>query len=328
MPKRRLTHRQANRIKYRQQQAGSDTPTPNDDDSLGPEQHGLVIAHYGVSVEVEAQSGEIVRCALRQHLGVLVPGDQVIWRASTHTIGVVVACQPRRTVLGRPDASGDIKPVAANIDTIFITFAPTPAYSLLIIDSYLVAAELLQISPCLILNKIDLISKQQRPEIDNLTTLYQGLGYTLIQLSCETGENVKALQQAVQQHTHIIVGQSGVGKSSLIQQLLPASEVRTGAISTQSQLGTHTTTTARLYHLPQGGALIDSPGIRSFALWRMTPAEIAKGFVEFKPFIDQCKFRDCLHQKEPGCALRQALKDGLIARSRFENFQKLLMTAG
>ncbi len=327
MAKRRITQRQAARIKHRQQQAGTTPAAPTDDDQLGPEQQGLVLAHYGAMAEVETQAGEVVRCLLRQHLGVLVPGDQVIWRASGNSSGVIVACQDRRTVLGRPDPSGDIKPIAANIDTMLITFAPEPEISRLLIDSYLVAAELLKLSPYLILNKIDLITKAKRTEIQELITLYKALGYRLLEVSCKTQRGIKALQQSLREHTHIFVGQSGVGKSSLIQCLLPNIDIRTGEISSISKLGTHTTTTARLYHLPQGGDLIDSPGIRSFSLWRLTAADIAKGFVEFKPFINTCKFRDCHHQKEPGCALQQALKDGVIARSRYDNFQKLIMAA-
>ena len=324
LAKRRITQQQVTRIKSRQQQAGQQPNSHPDDDQLGPEEPGLVLAHYGAMADVEAADGRCVHCLLRQHLGILVPGDQVVWRASDHNNGVIVARKPRYSLLGRPDPQGEIKPIAANIDQMLITIAPEPAISTLLIDSYLVASELLKIQPLIILNKIDLITQNHHSEVATVVQLYSQLGYSLLQVSVKTTIGLKQLQQALRDKTNVFVGQSGVGKSSLIDWLLPQTEIRMAALTRTSKLGTHTTSTAHLYHLPQGGALIDSPGIRSFGLWQLTATEIARGFIELKPLVGQCKFRNCAHQLEPHCALQQALKDGVIARSRFENFKKLI----
>jgi ribosome biogenesis GTPase len=124
-------------------------------------------------------------------------------------------------------------------------------------------------------------------------------------------------------HTSVFVGQSGVGKSSLVKTLLPQERISVGELSAQSGLGQHTTSTARLYHLPAGGAIIDSPGVREFRLWPMSRQALARGFIEFRPWLGQCKFRDCSHTHEPGCALREAVARGEISRQRLESYLKI-----
>ncbi|NVL40350.1 ribosome small subunit-dependent GTPase A, partial [Pseudomonas syringae pv. actinidiae] len=223
---------------------------------LGPEQTGLVIAHFGVQVEVEAQEGEqvgqVFRCHLRANLPALVTGDRVVWRAGNQGIGVIVAQLPRTTELRRPDSRGQLKPVAANVDLIVIVFAPMPEPHANLIDRYLVAAEHAGIHPLLLLNKADLIDEQNAPALNSLLAVYRTLGYPVLEVSAHQGDGMQSLQSQLDGHISVFVGQSGVGKSSLVNSLLPETDTRVGPLSEVSGQGTHTTTTARLFHFPRG----------------------------------------------------------------------------
>ncbi|MYM63565.1 small ribosomal subunit biogenesis GTPase RsgA [Pseudomaricurvus sp. HS19] len=336
MSKRKLSRRQRWRIEKIQQErteraakreARAEEALQESD--LGPEQHGLVIAHYGTQVSIEAtdgdNAGEVCRCHLRANLGSLVTGDRVIWRMGA-TMGVVVAVLPRHSELSRPDPYGDLKTVAANIDRIVIVIAPYPEPHGNLIDRYLVAAETLQIQPIILLNKTDLIDDKSRQRLEEMEARYRTLGYEWLNVSSKTGDGMENLTEYLTHYTSVFVGQSGVGKSSLINTLLPDEDLKVGALSAVSQQGTHTTTTAQLYHFPAGGHLIDSPGIREFGLWHMDEQSLLEGFVEFRPFLGECKFRDCAHQTEPGCAIRQALEDGHISQQRMASFRHILST--
>lgn len=202
---------------------------------LGPEQTGLVIAHFGVQVEVEALEGELAgqvfRCHLRANLPALVTGDKVVWRAGNQGIGVIVAQLPRSTELRRPDSRGQLKPVAANVDMIVIVFAPLPEPHANLIDRYLVAAEHAGIRPLLLLNKFDLIDEQNAPALNALLAVYRTLGYPVLEVSAHHGNGMEQLQQQLDGRISVFVGQSGVGKSSLVNSLLPEVETRVGPLS-------------------------------------------------------------------------------------------------
>ncbi|MFO7593560.1 MAG: small ribosomal subunit biogenesis GTPase RsgA [Pseudomonadota bacterium] len=330
MAKRKLNRRQQWRInkiqderRKRAERKQSQAETPlKDSDSLGPAQEGLVIANYGASVEVEDAGGNTVRCQLRQNLPLLVVGDRVIWQPAGEG-GVVTAQLERRSELARPDALGEMKALAANIDQILVVAAPAPLYSSDLINQYLAAAELTDVSPLLVFNKIDLIDQQNREAVEALLGVYRRIGYPVITASTKQEHGLDTLIAQLKGHTSVFVGQSGVGKSSLVQALLPEARINVGELSAQSGLGQHTTSTARLYHLPTGGQVIDSPGVREFRLWPMSRQQLAQGFIEFRPWLGQCKFRDCTHQHEPGCALQKALADGSISRLRIESYQKI-----
>jgi len=337
MSKRKLTRKQAWRIEKIQQERTARAKKREDntqqaaiEGKLGPEQQGLVIAHYGTQVAIESSAlpGTVRRCHLRTHLGSLVTGDHVIWRDSTDsdtdtTHGVVVAVLPRTSALSRPDPYGEMKTIAANIDRIMVVIAPLPKPENQLIDRYLVAAEALDIRPVIVFNKWDLVDDSNRDNIDELIQLYRGLGYELINASTTAGQGLEQLADYLKQVTSVFVGQSGVGKSSLVNALLPDANIAVGAISEATQKGTHTTTTAKLFHLPQGGQLIDSPGIREFGLWHMSAAEILEGFIELRPFIGHCRFRDCRHQQEPGCAIIKAYEQGIIGDKRMASYRHL-----
>ncbi|MDD0974288.1 small ribosomal subunit biogenesis GTPase RsgA [Pseudomonas fontis] len=295
---------------------------------LGPEQIGLVIAHFGVQVEVEAKDGEtagqVFRCHLRANLPALVTGDKVVWRAGNQGIGVIVAQLPRHTELCRPDSRGQLKPVAANVDLIVIVFAPAPEPHANLIDRYLVAAEHAGIRPLLLLNKADLIDEQNAPALNALLAVYRQLGYPLLEVSAHHGNGMELLQQQLDGHISVFVGQSGVGKSSLVNSLLPDVQTRVGDLSEWSGQGQHTTTTARLYHFPGGGELIDSPGIREFGLGHVSRNDVEAGFIEFNDLIGTCRFRDCKHDREPGCALLKALEDGRVQQQRMNSYRSII----
>ncbi len=345
MSKRKLTRRQAWRIdKIQQERAAraqkkeAQITAYEDDSRLGDEQEGLVIAHYGTQVEIQANTLEDThpigtkqhlqkRCHIRSNLGSLVTGDRVIWRDGGE-MGVVVAVLPRTSALSRPDPHGDMKTVAANIDNIMVVIAPLPKPHSYLIDRYLVAAEAIGIKPVVVLNKIDLMDESNRYILEDISNLYRSLGYEVIEASTTLGNGLDELTDFLKHKTTVFVGQSGVGKSSLINQLLPDENLRVGALSDATGRGTHTTTTAQLFHFPpvngeSGGQLIDSPGIREFGLWHMDEDTILSGFIELQPYIGQCKFRDCQHRQEPKCAILAAYKAGHIDERRMSSYQLL-----
>ncbi len=291
---------------------------------LGPEQQGLVTAHFGTQVEVESDSGKRQRCHLRANLEGLVTGDRVVWCEGEPT-GVVVAQLARHGVLSRPDPYGKLKAVAANIDQIILVIAPLPEPHAQLIDRYLVAAEAVGIEPVILVNKTDLLAENRelRLQIDDLLAIYPQLGYRILHTSSLLG-GLDELRDTLRERTSIFVGQSGVGKSSLVNTLLPAAELRVGELSESSSKGTHTTTTAQLFHLPSGGSLIDSPGIREFGLWHMSREQVEQGFREFRPLLGHCRFRDCRHRQEPGCAILEALQAGAISERRMESYRTIV----
>lgn len=298
---------------------------------LGAEQRGLIIAHFGQSLDVEAlegeSKGEIFRCFVRANIDALVTGDKVIWRPGTDNSGIIEARLDRESLLQRPDNFGQLKPVAANVGRILIVVAPEPTPFANLIDRYLVAAETTDIEPVILFNKSDLINEANKEFIHGLIDTYKELGYEVLltsandQASCAT-----ELSEWLANHISVFVGQSGVGKSSLIRSILGDQTIRIGDLSENTRKGTHTTTTAKLFHLPSGGQLVDSPGIREFGLWHITEEELLEGFIEFRPFIGYCRFRDCKHEKEPGCAIQQALEYGKISETRMQSYRHILST--
>jgi ribosome biogenesis GTPase len=320
MSKRQINLQQSKRIHQKQtriqQRAASDSSSTLSE--------GLVIKRYSRIALIEDRTGRRQRCAIRPDIQSLVAGDNVIWQPEGVDQGVVLSVSPRSSVLNRPDFRGVLKPVAANITQVLIVVAPVPEISWTLLDSYLVMTEGLGINTCIVLNKTDLdhdhIIRHQ------LTAIYHPLGYPVIEVSRDNLAQQDVLLKTLNNQTNVFVGQSGVGKSSIISRILPEeNDINTGEISEHSNLGRHTTSNSCLYHLSGGGYLIDSPGIREFSLADMPIRNIAEGFREFQNLIHQCQFRNCNHQNAKGCAILKARDENIIHPMRYDSFIKLVL---
>lgn len=324
MSKRRLTQRQLTRIRKQQHQRLLHDNSA-DSELYGPQLDGTVVSHLGQQIEVETLSKPKTRqrCFYRSALNKLAVGDRVIWRQGKKDVGLVEAVQNRASELCRPDPYGDKKTIAANVDLIAIVVASRPKPKLQLIDRYLVACETQAIKTILVLNKMDQISHQGALEIETIQRLYTPLGYKIFSTSAINHSGMDQLESFLSQHTSVFVGQSGVGKSSLTNALIPEASVGVGELSAGHETGSHTTSASSLFHLPEGGQIIDSPGLREFGLWDLSKQSILEGFVELRPYIGHCKFRNCEHDKEPNCAILAACEAGHISPERMESFLAL-----
>jgi len=331
MAKRRINDQQQRRIENlhqkRKDKAVKNQQKKSDDISqqgLGEEQSGQIVTNYGQTLLVEDNNKTLYRCVARQNLGAIVCGDRVIWQAGENNQGVIVAVEERDSLLQKPGFGGKLKPMAANIDQIVIVSAVQPPPNPYLIDRYLIAAQNLPATPIILINKMDLLDDNNKANIEKIINDYQSIGYRVITTSSIDNEGFEELLAALTTHTSIFVGLSGVGKSSLINQLMPELDIRVGVLSEASGEGKHTTTSSNLYHLPCEGKLIDSPGVRDFGLWNSSEDDILNGFVELREYIGHCKFSNCSHLKEPNCAIKQALADNKISQQRFDNYQKIV----
>ncbi len=280
---------------------------------------GLVIAHLGQGIAVEC-NGEIILCQPLRKLDTVTVGDKVLWSLVAPEQGRIEALLPRKSVLARPSRNDKIRPVAANIDNVFVVFAVEPFCDFLLLDQYLAICENRDFKASLILNKTDLPLSD---EIENELANYVNLGYALYRVCANEAESLSELKQALRGQVSIFTGQSGVGKSSLTNTLIPDKNLKTNTVSATTKHGRHTTTAATLYHLPEGGDLIDSPGVAIFGLVDISRGQLAQGYREFLPYLAQCKFNDCSHHQDKGCAVRAAVENGEIPTARYERFLKL-----
>jgi ribosome biogenesis GTPase len=327
MPRRRLSERQKERIRTIQERRRRrlEERTERILDALDEAlpRKGLVVVRHGGNLAVEDEDGRVRHCLARQNIGYPVCGDRVVCQASGEDRGVVTAILERSTLLSRPDCSGRQKPLAANLTQLVVVIAPRPEPSEYLIDQYLAAAELMGVEARIVCNKTDLLSGDSRETLEKRLARYREIGYPVLWLSLKDGSSIATLTEALAHETSILVGQSGVGKSSLVKALLPDRAVQIGRLSKATGLGRHTTSAATCYRLPCGGRLIDSPGVRSFRLAIRDRSQLEKGFREIAPLIGHCRFANCRHDQEPGCALKAAVDAGRLDPRRLASFRHM-----
>ena len=292
----------------------------------------LVLVSYGGQGVVLLPDGERKRCKFRRKVGRPFCGDRVLVGRADDASLVVEAILPRDNYFVRADERQRQHVIAANLDQVLIVVAAAPLPSRDLMERYLLAVHSLGIEPIIVLNKTDLevAAGETAAGAKVLAHMpdYEALGYTVIRTSCKTAPGIAALIPVLKDRTSIFVGQSGVGKSSLINQLLPDLHIQTNVLSTATGKGTHTTTSTMLYQFTSGGKLIDSPGVWEYGIWKLDDHELAAGFIEFEPWLGKCRFNNCLHNTEPDCAIKQAVADGLIREWRYESYLRLLKQNG
>jgi ribosome biogenesis GTPase len=279
-----------------------------------------VIAVFGRDLLVRDAAGAELRARVRGRRLNVVCGDDVrCERDEAHGEVNVIEGRPRRTALYRSNVRGVAEPVVANVSRLFVVLAPKPAPDLFVVDRYIAAATSASIAATLVLNKRDLPRDDElKAELD----AYASAGYRTIACSARSGEGVDELIDTSANAVAALVGQSGVGKSSLIRRLVPEAQVEVGELVREEE-GRHTTTTSRMYDLPRGGQLIDSPGVRDFApaIERLDARDM--GFAEVARLAPECRFQDCQHMREPNCAVQAAAASGKLHPRRYESYRRL-----
>lgn len=293
-------------------------------------QPALILVSYGANGIAELPDGSRLDVSYRRSVGRPFCGDRVCIKAADGQTPLVSRILERRNEFARADARRRKQVIAANLDQVVIVISPRPEPSTDLVERYLVAVHSMGIRPVIVVNKVELMEKGMSRENGPLNHLneYRDLGYEVLGTSCKGEPGTVTLQPLLADTTSILVGQSGVGKSSLVNALLPDHDLQTGALSRTTGKGTHTTTTTIMYNLPGGGKLIDSPGVWEYGLWKMELQELAHGFIDIEPWHGHCRFNDCRHSGEPGCAVADAVTQGKIMQWRYEAYRRLLDQSG
>ncbi|MBS94158.1 MAG: ribosome small subunit-dependent GTPase A [Chromatiales bacterium] len=280
---------------------------------------GRIVASYGQRGVLEAGDGTKRRYVLKGRRLKAVCGDVVKWTEQKDSPeALVTSVSERSNALERPGSSGNAELIAANLARLLVVLAPAPEPDFFIADRYLCSAELMGANGIVIWNKTDI-----SPDIPDKIMEYQDLGYDMLAMSCETSEGLGKLESILGDGISMLVGQSGVGKSSLINTLVANADAAIGELSEASREGRHTTTASYMHELKAGGKLIDSPGVREFAPVIRDVQQVQAGFREIIRLADQCKFSNCQHLREPDCAVKEALRQGGISSRRYESYKRL-----
>src|SRR5688500_267012 len=288
-------------------------------------QRGTVLSMHGLTCTVQADDGRILKCTVggvlkdlstdQRHI--LAAGDVVYFRPERHAEGMIERVEPRRSVLCRT-SKGRQQVLVANVDQVLIvSSAAEPALKPNLIDRLLVEAERVRLPPIICINKIDLVDPA---DLMPLAGVYGQMGYPVVLASAAAGMGIEELRRDVRGKSTVVAGQSGVGKSSLLNAIEPELGLKVGVVSAENQKGKHTTTAARLIPLAMGGYVVDTPGIRQFQLWDVIPEEVAGYYRDIRPYVSHCRFPDCTHQHEADCAVKDAVADGRLDARRYESY--------
>ena len=290
--------------------------TPAISNFIAPLQ-GTVVAAYGKRFQVELPDKKRISCVTRGKKTDLACGDIVTIELTDKHEGVIETTLARKTLLYRSNAFKS-KILAANVSQIIIVLATQPSFYEALLNRCLIAAEAANIKPLIVLNKCDLADDNNAKQ---KLALYTSLGYQVLTLSAK--EDISSLKPYLQDEASILVGQSGMGKSTIINSLLPDEDVRTREVSHTLDSGKHTTTAAHLYHIDAHSQLIDSPGLQEFGLHHLSTDELEHAFIEFRPYLGKCRFNNCKHLQEPECAIKDAVTSGHISSERLAIYQML-----
>lgn len=295
----------------------------------------LVIKSTGSWYDVRQDDGTVVQCRLRGQFRIkgikstnpVVVGDWVDFEMENDGTGTITKIAPRRNYIERKSTnlSKITHIIAANIDLAFLVVTlKEPRTSLGFIDRFLVSAESFRIPVCLVFNKMDLYDEQELEMVDLLGALYTNIGYDVVRTSTVTGLGIDEMKAKMEGKVCLFSGHSGTGKSALIKSIDPSLDIRVGEISKQHLKGKHTTTFAEMFPMA-GGFMMDTPGIKEFGLIQYSKEEIKDYFPEIRAYNNKCKFDNCIHHHEPGCAVQQAVEEGLICETRYQNYLSILL---
>jgi ribosome biogenesis GTPase len=294
-------------------------------DVAGSSLRGRVLSVHGLSSVVLADDGREFRCAIRGLLKdlstdlrhVVVAGDIVWLRPEASGDSLIEQIEPRSHIISRM-SKGRQQILVANVDQlVIVTSAAEPNLKPNLIDRFLVEAERMRIEPILCINKIDLVDPA---DLMPIAGVYGQMGYRVLLVSATTGHGIDRLRRLIAGKESVVAGQSGVGKSSLLNAIEPELGLRVSEVSRENQKGKHTTTVARLIPLKIGGFVVDTPGIRQFQLWDIVPEEVASYYRDIRPYVSHCRFPDCTHTHEASCAVKDAVADGRLDARRYESY--------
>lgn len=319
-----FTHDLARHRKADRHDLGPVLPPPDPDPTMTP--NAMVVAHSGQWAFVLLDGREVL-CTISDSLcagksSVLAPGDEVLVEYAAADQPYVKAMAPRRTKLSRPaqaHAQAKEQVIAANIDVlVVVASALKPRFKAGVVDRFLIAAQAGGVEPILVVNKMDLIK-----EVPEAAKPYLELDFPVVYASCETGQGIDELQGLLRNRLAVVGGQSGVGKSSILNRLSPTLDIETQEVSASTDKGRHTTTSARLYLLEGGIRIIDTPGIRQLGLWEVSSEEVAHYFPEMTALSLDCRFRNCTHTHEPNCAVRASVEAGGLSIRRYRSYLRI-----